>query len=167
MTCSRKRQRRLSLRSRTDIGINESRFLFVLDMIVLNLLDEGRRTYSLCTICVLSLIILLALHSTCFSYKAVRGGCLNLVLCFYMIIMWVAVLNLVVGSTNDDLVGGARYHPGYVRQSDDGIGARLHTEHHVVGSAHRQPEPLIVIPVFRCYPGYIACEQRVMCHVYA
>ena len=27
--------------------MNESRFLFVLDIIVLNLVDEGRRTYSL------------------------------------------------------------------------------------------------------------------------
>ena len=34
--------------------MNESRFLFVLDMIVLNLLDDGRRTYSLYRICVLS-----------------------------------------------------------------------------------------------------------------
>ena len=45
----------LILRSRTEIGINETRLLFVLNMIVLNLLDEGRRTYSLCKICVLSL----------------------------------------------------------------------------------------------------------------
>ena len=51
--------------------MNESRFLFVLDIIVLNLLDEGRRTYSLYRMCVLSLIILLALRRTCFSYKAV------------------------------------------------------------------------------------------------
>ena len=36
---------RLEFRNRTDIGMNESRFLFVLDIIVLNLLDEGRRTY--------------------------------------------------------------------------------------------------------------------------
>ena len=53
--------------------MNESRFLFVLDMIVLNLLDEGRRTYLLYRMCVLSLIILLALRSTCFSYQTVRG----------------------------------------------------------------------------------------------
>ena len=39
--------------------MNESRFLFVLYMKVLNLLDEGRRTYSLYRMCVLSLIILL------------------------------------------------------------------------------------------------------------
>ena len=51
------------LRSRTDIGINDSRFLLVLDVMVLNHLDEGRRTYSLCRICVLSLIIVLALRS--------------------------------------------------------------------------------------------------------
>ena len=57
--------------------MNESRFLFVLDMIVLNLLDEGRRTYSLYRMCVLSLIILLALRSTCFSYKAVTKDCLK------------------------------------------------------------------------------------------
>ena len=38
--------------------MNESCFLFVLDMIVL---DEGRRTYSLYRMCVLSLIIVLAL----------------------------------------------------------------------------------------------------------
>ena len=77
------RQRCLSLRSRTDIGMNESRFLFVLDMIVLNLLDEGRRAYSLYRMCVqavLSLIILLALRSTCFSYKAVTEDCLKLVI---------------------------------------------------------------------------------------
>ena len=61
------------MRSRTDIGINESRFLFVLEMMVLNLLDKGRKTYSLCKICVLSLIILLALRNTCFSHKAMRG----------------------------------------------------------------------------------------------
>ena len=57
--------------------MNESRFLFVLDMIVQNLLDEGRRTYSLYRMCVLSLIILLALRSTCFSYKAVTEDCLK------------------------------------------------------------------------------------------
>ena len=45
------------MRSRTDIGINKSLFLFVLDVIVLNFLDEGRRTYLLCRICVWSLII--------------------------------------------------------------------------------------------------------------
>ena len=50
--------------------MNESRFLFVLCMIFLNPLDEGRRTYSLYRMCELSLIILLALRSTCFSYKA-------------------------------------------------------------------------------------------------
>ena len=57
--------------------MNESRFPFVLDMIVLNLLDENRRTYSLYRTCVLSLIILLALRSTCFSYKAVTEDCLK------------------------------------------------------------------------------------------
>ena len=46
------------MRSRTDIGITETRLLFVLDVMVLNLLDEGRRTYSICRICVLSLIII-------------------------------------------------------------------------------------------------------------
>ena len=51
--------------------MNESRFLFVLDILVLNILDEGRRTDSLYRMCVLSLIILLALRSTCFSYKAI------------------------------------------------------------------------------------------------
>ena len=68
---------RFEFRSRTDIGMNESRFLFVLDVIVLNLLDEGRRTYSLYRMCVLSLIILLALRRTCFSYKAVTEVCLR------------------------------------------------------------------------------------------
>ena len=34
--------------------MNESRFPFVLDMIVLNLLDKGRRTYWLYRMCVLS-----------------------------------------------------------------------------------------------------------------
>ena len=57
--------------------MNESRFPFVLDMIVLNLLDEDRRTYSLYRMYVLSLIILLALRSTCFSYKAVTEDCLK------------------------------------------------------------------------------------------
>ena len=42
---------RLEFRNHTDIGMNESRFLFVLDTIVLNLLDEGRRTYSLYRMC--------------------------------------------------------------------------------------------------------------------
>ena len=65
--------------------MNESRFLFVLDMIVLNLLDEGRRTYSLYRIYVLSLIILLALRSTCFSYKAVRADCLKPVFLIYSV----------------------------------------------------------------------------------
>ena len=37
--------------------MNESRFLFDLDMIVLILLDEGRRTYLLCRMSVLSLNI--------------------------------------------------------------------------------------------------------------
>ena len=50
----------------------------------LNLLDEGRRTYSLCRICVLSLIILLALRRTCFSYKAVREDCLKPVILLLM-----------------------------------------------------------------------------------
>ena len=65
---------RLEFRSRTDIGMNESRFLFVLDIIVLNLLDEGRRTYSLYRMCVLSLIILLALRSICFSLQSSDRG---------------------------------------------------------------------------------------------
>ena len=78
-----KHQRYFSSRSPTDIGINESRFLF-LDVMVLNLLDEGRRTYSLCRICELSLIILLALRSTCFSYKALREDCLRPVILLLM-----------------------------------------------------------------------------------
>ena len=57
--------------------MNESCFLFVLYMIVLNLLDKDRRTYSLYRMCVLSLIILLVLWSTCFSYKAVTEDCLK------------------------------------------------------------------------------------------
>ena len=43
--------------------MNESRFLFVLGMIVLNLLVEGRRTYSLCRICVLSLLFLFVIYA--------------------------------------------------------------------------------------------------------
>ena len=65
--------------------MNESRFLFVLDVIVLNLLDEGRRTYSLYRMCVLSLIILLALRRTCFSYKAVTEVCLSPVI---LLLIW-------------------------------------------------------------------------------
>ena len=67
--------------------MNESRFLFVLDMIVLNLLDEGRRTYPMKVLVIqnlsLSLIILLGLRSTCFSYKAVREDCLKPVIEMY------------------------------------------------------------------------------------
>ena len=65
---------------RTYIGMNESHFLFVLDVMVLNLLDEGRMTYSLRKIFVLSLIILLDLCSTCFSYKALRVDSLKQVI---------------------------------------------------------------------------------------
>ena len=42
----------LSLKSRIDIGMNDPRFPFVLGVMILNLLGEGRRTYSLCRICV-------------------------------------------------------------------------------------------------------------------
>ena len=45
---------------------------------------RGRRTYSLCRICVFSLMILLALRSTCFSYKAVSEDCLKPVILFMM-----------------------------------------------------------------------------------
>ena len=48
------------------------RFLIMLDVVILNLLDEGRKTYSLYRICVLSLMIVVALRSTFFSYRAVR-----------------------------------------------------------------------------------------------
>ena len=61
--------------------MNASRLLFVLDMIVL---DKGRRIYLLCRMCVLSLIICLALHSTCFSYEAVREDCLKPVILLLM-----------------------------------------------------------------------------------
>jgi len=44
----------------------DPRFLF-LDVIVLNLLGEGRRTNSLSNVCVLSLMILEALGRTRFS----------------------------------------------------------------------------------------------------
>ena len=67
--------------------MNESRFLFVLDMIVLNFLDEGRRTYSLYRMCVLSLIILLALQSSCFSYKTVTEDCLKPVILLLIFIV--------------------------------------------------------------------------------
>ena len=81
MTClSLKRQRCLSLKSRTDIGMNDSRFLFVLHVMVINLLDEGIMTYSLCRICVLTLIIFMVLRSICFSYKdCLKPGTLLLV----------------------------------------------------------------------------------------
>ena len=52
-------------------------YLFWIIIIVLNLLDEGRRTYSLYRMYVLSLIILLVLRSTWFSYKAVTEDCLK------------------------------------------------------------------------------------------
>ena len=42
MCLSRKRQRCLSLKGHTDIGMNDLRFLFVLVVLVVNLLDEGR-----------------------------------------------------------------------------------------------------------------------------
>ena len=71
--------------------MNESRFLFVLDMIVLNLLDEGRRTYSLYIICVLSLIIVLTLRSTGFSYKAVREECLKPVILLLIFTLCVTI----------------------------------------------------------------------------
>ena len=45
------------MKSRTDMGMNYTCFLFVLDVMVLNLLDEGRRTFPLCRICVLSFIL--------------------------------------------------------------------------------------------------------------
>ena len=51
--------------------MNEPGFLFSLYVMVL---DEGRRTYSLCRICVFSMTILADLRSTCFSYRAVRQG---------------------------------------------------------------------------------------------
>ena len=73
--------------------MNESRFLFVLDMIVLNLLDEGRRMYSLYRMCVLSLLILLSLRSTCFSYKAVREDCLRPIILLLMFITCGVKLN--------------------------------------------------------------------------
>ena len=69
--------------------MNEPRFLFVFDMIVVKLLDEDRRTYSLCRICVLSLIILLALRSTCFSYKVVREDCLKPVIVLLMFTIFI------------------------------------------------------------------------------
>ena len=65
------------MRSHIDIGTKDSHLLLVLDVMVLNLLDEERRSYSLCRICVLSFIILLALRSTCLSYNAVREDCLK------------------------------------------------------------------------------------------
>ena len=78
--------------------MNESRFLFDLDIIVLNLLNEGRKTYSLYKMCVLTLTILLALRSTCFSYKAVREDCLKPVIlllifttrCNLFLTLWLA-----------------------------------------------------------------------------
>ena len=61
----------LSLKSHTDIGMNDTRCLFVFNVMVLTLLDEGRKVYLLGRICILSLMILVALHSMCFSYRAV------------------------------------------------------------------------------------------------
>ena len=99
--------------------MNESRFLFVLDVIVLNLLDEGRRTYSLYRMCVLSLIILLALRRTCFSYKAVTEVCLRPVIlllifttrCNLFLSFWLMVAGrspigwvLVVGRSLHDII---------------------------------------------------------------
>ena len=44
MCLSQKCQSCLSLKSHTDIGMNDKCFLFVLDVMGLNLLDEGRRS---------------------------------------------------------------------------------------------------------------------------
>ena len=57
------------LKSCTDIGMNYPRFLFVLGVMVL---EEGRRTYSLCRIGVFSLMLLAALRSACLSHGAVK-----------------------------------------------------------------------------------------------
>ena len=53
--------------------MNESRFLFVLNMIILNLLDEGRRTYSLYRMCVLSLIFFSFTDYLLFIQSSERG----------------------------------------------------------------------------------------------
>ena len=65
----------MSFRSRIDIGINDNRFLFVLQVVVRNLRDEGRRIYSPCNICVSSARILVALFTASLSYRAVRVDC--------------------------------------------------------------------------------------------
>ena len=85
----------MSLRNHTDIGINEPRFLFVLDVMVLNLLDEGRRAYSLCRICILSLMILVALRCTRFSYKTVRVDCFKPVTLLLMFALQIIIVFLI------------------------------------------------------------------------
>ena len=56
--------------------MNESRFLYVLDMIVLNLLDEGRRTYSLYRMCIF-INYFIGFTEYLFSYKVITEDCLK------------------------------------------------------------------------------------------
>ena len=56
---------------------NDNRFLFVLQVVVRNLRDEGRRIYYPCNICVSSARILVALFTASLSYRAVRVDCVT------------------------------------------------------------------------------------------
>ena len=42
---------------RTDMGVNDKRFLFVLNVIVLTLMNKFRKMHSPCKTCVLSFIV--------------------------------------------------------------------------------------------------------------
>ena len=87
--CLKKCRRDLPFRSRTDIGTNDNNFLFVLQVTVWNLRDEGRRIilYSPCNICVSSARVLVALFTTCFPYRAVRVNCVTPVTLLLMFMM--------------------------------------------------------------------------------
>ena len=61
------------MRSRTDTGVKQLRFLFVLNMIVLNFLDEGRRTYWLCNIMCIGSIYLIGFKQYLLSIQSERG----------------------------------------------------------------------------------------------
>jgi len=63
------RQRCLLLQSYRNW--NEWSTLFILEMMVLYFLDKGRMVNS-GRMFIVSLVILVVLHSTCFSYRAVR-----------------------------------------------------------------------------------------------
>ena len=50
-------------------------------------MDEDKRTYSFYRICVLSVMFLVALPSTCFLYRAVRMDCFKPVILLLMFTM--------------------------------------------------------------------------------